>query len=151
MEIPEHLRLSRVQAFLQFQKPMMESRRVRTVLEHGEPAARMLYEHDKAAWLHRAAAYERQLEEISTAHAATEREMRATIDDRHHEVSSLRKDLMERDSVIKGLGLRCDELNAALTVVQNELKRDREQSRTQREQEMRDFEARLMGSTQVGY
>ena len=102
-------------------------------------------------WLHRAAAYERQLEEISTAHTATEREMRATIDDCHHKVSSLRKDLMERDLVIKGLGLRCDELNVALTVVQKELKRDREQSRTQREQEMRDFEARLMGSTQVGY
>ena len=102
------------------------------------------YEHDKAIWLQRAAAYEHQLQEISAAHAATEREMRTSVNDHLCEISSLRRDLAEKDAMIGDIGLRCDELKTALTSVREELKGERERSQAQREREMRDLESRLM-------
>ncbi|KAI1783021.1 hypothetical protein LXA43DRAFT_1103097 [Ganoderma leucocontextum] len=138
-------KLTQFQTFLQLQKPKMESRRVRAALEERGTAMER-YEHDKAVWLQRAEAYERQLQDISASHAATQRELRATIEDRLCEISGLKQDLLEKNYMIEGIGLRCDELNTALAVVQDDMKREREQFQAEREQEIRNLEARLMSS-----
>ena len=150
-EILEGFRLSQFQAFLQSQSqgPRVESRRCRAALQDQETVAKTLYEHDKAVWLQKAATYERQLQEVSVAHASTEREMRATIDNRLRDISTLKSDLLEKNSTIEGIELRCDKLTTALMTVQEELKGDRERYEAQRQQEMRDLEARLMNSIQV--
>ena len=149
VEIPPLPQPPQPQTILQQHRPKvaMESRRVRAALE---APTKTLYEHDKVVWLQRAATYEHQLQEISAAHAATEREMRTTIDDRLREISSLRRDLMKKDAMIEDIGLRCDELSTALASVREELKGERGRSQAQRKQEMRDLEARLMSSIQVG-
>ena len=147
--IPEHAQLSQFQAFPQFQEPKVASRRLRTVLQDRETAATLLYEHDKAILLRRAVAYERQLQEVTAAHAVTQKEMRATIDDHLREMSTLRSDLLEKNSTIEEIELRCDKLTAALALVQEELKGERERSEAQRQQEMQDLEARMMRSIQV--
>ena len=152
MEIPPLPQPPQPQTILQHRpKVAMESRRVRAALEvQGPWMMTTQYEHNKAIWLQRAAAYEHQLRIISVAHAATEREMRATIDDRVREISSLRRDLVEKDAVIGDIRHRCDELKTALTSVREELEGERKRSQAQREQEMRDLESRLMTSIQVG-
>lgn len=127
----------------------MESRHIHTALEVRGLWIKTQYEHDKAIWLQRAATYEHQLQEISTAHAATEREMRTTINDCLCKISSLWQDLVEKDAVIRDIRLCCNELKTALTSVREELKGERERSQAQQEQEMRDLELRLMSSIQV--
>ncbi|KAI1789376.1 hypothetical protein LXA43DRAFT_1096417 [Ganoderma leucocontextum] len=127
------------------QKPKMESRRVRAALEERGTAIEC-YEHDKAVWLQRAEAYKRQLQDISASHAAMQRELRATIEDRLCKIFSLKWDLLEKNDMIEGIGLCCDELNTALAVVQDDMKREREQFQAEREQEIYNLEARLMSS-----
>ena len=136
---------SQLRALLHLQHSKVESRRVRAALEDRDA----LYEHDKVIWLQRAAAYELQLKELAVAHAATEKELRETIDNRLREISSLRQDLGEKNSMIEGIGLRCDELNTALAVVRDELKEEREKSKAEREAEIRNLEERLMSNLQV--
>ena len=150
-EILEGFRLSQLQALLQSQSqgPRMESRRCCAALQDQVTVAKTLYEQDKAIWLQKATTYERQLQEVSVAHATTEREMRATINNRLCDISTLKSDLLEKNSTIEGIELRCDKLTTALMTVQEELKGDRERSEARRQQEMRDLEARLMNSIQV--
>ena len=138
-------RLSQIHTFLYIQRSKMESRRVRAALENRETTVQQ-YEHDKAVLLQKAAAYERQLQELSASYAATQREFRDTIDNRLREIASLKEDLGKKDSAIEGVELRCDELNVALTMVREELKEERDKSKAEREQEMRDLETRLMSS-----
>ena len=146
---PRIPRLSQLHTFLYLQRSKMESRRVRAALEDRATTARQ-YEHDRALLLQRAAAYERQLQEISATHAATEQKFQDIIDDRLREITSLKDDLGEKNSVIEEIELRCDELNVALTMVREELNEEREKSRVGWEKEMRDLEARLMSRiTQV--
>ena len=123
----------------------MESRRVRAALEDRETTVHQ-YEHDRAVLLQKAATYERQLRELSTTYATTRREFQDTIDNRLREIASLKEDLGKKDSVIEGIELRCDELNVALTMVREELKEEKDKSKAEREQEMRDLETRLMSS-----
>ncbi|PIL27306.1 hypothetical protein GSI_10453 [Ganoderma sinense ZZ0214-1] len=141
IEIPLSPQLPQLQPFLQQRRPIVavENRRIRAALEGQDSSVEMLYERDKAVWLQRAEAYERQLRELSAAHAASE-EVRMS------EISRLRQDLGEKDSMIVEIGLRCNNLHSTLAAVQNELKGEREQSQVQRKQEMQDLEARLMSS-----
>nr|VWO96083.1 N/A [Ganoderma boninense] len=151
VEVPRHPlspRLSQLHTLLRLQHPKLESRRVRAALEDRETALQQ-YENDKRVWIQRAASYERQLKEIAATHAATEREFRDTIYDRLREIASLKEDLVEKNLVIEGIGHRCDELNTALTTVREELKEEREKSKAEREEEIRNLEARLMSSIQV--
>lgn len=142
---PPASRLSQIHTFLYLQRSEMESRRVRAALEDRETTVHQ-YEHDRAVLLQKAATYERQLRELSTTYAATRREFQDTIDNRLREIASLKEDLGKKDSVIEGIELRCDELNVALTMVREELKEEKDKSKAEREQEMRDLETRLMSS-----
>lgn len=129
---------------------MMESWRVRALLEdRGAARTAYAYEQEKAMWLQRAAAYEHQLQELAAAHTTTERDLRTTIEDRLREISSLKQDLLDKNSTIEGIGLRCDDLHTALAAVQDQLKRERVQEQAEREQEMAKLEARLMSSLKV--
>ena len=147
-------RFSQLYTFLHLQHAKVESRRVRAALEDETTANQ--YERDKVIWLQRAETYERQLREISAAHAVTERDLRANIDNRLREISSLKEDVGQKNVMIEGIGRRCDELNTALAVVREELeeerekfKAERENAKAEREEDIRNLEARLISSIKV--
>ncbi|PIL29379.1 hypothetical protein GSI_09431 [Ganoderma sinense ZZ0214-1] len=135
---------SQLYTFLHLQHSKVESRRVRAALEDHETTANQ-YEHDK-------------LQEISAAHAVTERDLRDTIDNRLREISSLKQDVGQKNAMIEGIGRCCDELNTALAEVRGELeeereklKAEREKAKAEREEGIRDLEARLLSSIQQSH